>query len=87
MKRVLVHWMEVRTLEVPDECPTDDESKFEQWLFDHAKNSPYTDDPYKANDQHTFVTKSDTRDFEIVDVTAIVPENEKVGSGEDKYQR
>jgi hypothetical protein len=32
MKRIIVHWVEMRTLEVPDDCPeTIDE--FEEWMW------------------------------------------------------
>ena len=88
MKKVIVHWVEMRTLEVPDECPTDDlttigNDDFEKWLFDHTTGN-INIDPYCLEE---FAVKSSTRDFEIVDVEAIVPENEKVGGGEDKHQR
>jgi hypothetical protein len=37
MKRLLVHWVEMRTLEVPDDAPeTTDE--FEEWLWDNGYN-------------------------------------------------
>lgn len=63
MKKVLVHWVEMVTLEVPDECPTDNSDDFERWLYDHDKSSL---DIYKYG--ANFVTKADTRDFEIVEV-------------------
>jgi hypothetical protein len=55
MKRLLVHWVEMRTLEVPDNAPeTTDE--FEEWLWDNGYN------------REQFVVKADQRDFELVDV-------------------
>lgn len=90
MKKVIVHWVEIRTLEVPDECPTDDVDKFEKWMYTHSPTS----EPYKMfsitepiRGKINFVVKSETRDFEIVSVEAIAPSNEYAGSGEDKYQR
>ena len=82
MKKVTVHWVEMRTLEVPDECPTDDVDKFEKWLYDHPM-SDYNY-PYHITE---YAVKLETRDFEIVDVEAIVPENEKIGTKEDIHQR
>ena len=86
MKKVLVHWVEMRTLEVLDECPTDDVNEFEKHLYDRQQMF-FNKDPYSIDDKNSFTVKSETRDFEIVDVEAIVPENEKVGSGEDIHQR
>ena len=83
-KRVSVHWVEMRTLEVPDECPTDKVEDFERWVYDSASNNPYTSDPYDC-DEKNFVIKSGTRDFEIVDVTPM--EEARVGYGEDEHQR
>jgi len=82
MKRVLVHWIEVRTLEVPDQCPTGKVDDFERWLYDHAKN-----DPYAMNGSDMFTVKSSTRDFEIVDVTTIEDQTAKCGCGEDEHER
>ncbi len=86
MKKVIVHWVEMRTLEVPDECPTDDQYAFDEWLNNDCTNNPYCGDPYEYDDKN-YVVETNVRDFEIVDVEAIVPEEEKVGSKEDIHQR
>lgn len=57
MKRVLVHWVEVRTYEVPDECPTDDTEEFYQWIDENTESN--VDD---------YAISKDSRDLEIVDV-------------------
>ena len=55
MKRLIVHWIEMRTLEVPGDCPeTTDE--FEEWLWQNGHT------------REEFVVNADQRDFEIVDV-------------------
>ncbi len=82
MKKVIVHCVEVRTLEVPDECPTDDVDEFEKWVYNNILSMH--SHPYE---NPKIAVKIETRDFEIVDVEAIVPENEKVGSREDIHQR
>ena len=86
MKKVLVHWVETRTLEVPDECPTDNMDKFEKWLYDRQIFF-LNKDPYSIDDKDSLTVGSERRDFEIVDVEAIVPENEKMGTREDIHQR
>lgn len=55
MKRVLVHWVEMRTYEVPDDCPTDDTDEFDEWIGQNT-----------GGDTDTFVAKRDSRDYEIV---------------------
>ena len=56
MKHLIVHWIEMRTLEVPDDAPeTTDE--FEEWLCVNGYN------------REQFVVKADQRDFEVVDVS------------------
>ena len=82
MKKVIVHWVEMRTLEVPDECPTDDVDKFEEFMYNKCM-----EDPYNVNDENSFTVESERKDFEIVDVEVIVPENEKMGTREDIHQR
>ena len=82
MKKVTVHWVEMRTLEVPDECPTDDVDEFNKWMYDRFPLDPF--DPMQIKN---LVVKGDSRDFEIVDVEVIVPENEKMGTREDIHQR
>lgn len=83
MKSVIVHWVEMRTLEVPDECPTDKTEEFEKWLFTHADNHPFCEDPYKVDDCGSLAMRGDTRDFEIVEVTQMLePEY-----NEDKSER
>ena len=84
MKKVTVHWVEMRTLKVPDECPTDDSDEFEKWIYNYSFKDPKRNDPYLYEG---FAVKIETRDFEIVDVEAIVPENEKMGTREDIHQR
>lgn len=54
MKTITYHWVEMRTVEVPDNCPDEDGWQLKSWLYDHPKD--YT------------LLKSDTRDFEIVDI-------------------
>ncbi len=80
MKSVIVHWVEMRTLEVPDECPTDNVDEFEQYLFDRDQN-----DPYAVKSGDTFAVKANTRDFELVEVTQM--SEDKCGVREDKYER
>ena len=55
MKHLIVHWVEMRTLEVPDDAPESTDA-FERWLWENG----YT--------RETFVVKADQRDFEVVDV-------------------
>ena len=55
MKRVLLHWVEIRTLEVPDDFPTDDVSE----LFEYVDS------------MEKYTVKTDSRDLEIVDVEEI----------------
>lgn len=59
MKQVIYHWVEMRTLEVPDEAPTDDIYKLQDWIYKQGKSV----DDYTAS--------SKTRDCEIVDVQEI----------------
>ena len=55
MKRLIVHWVEMRTLEVPDDAPESTDA-FEEWLWENSYN------------REQFVVKADQRDFEVVDV-------------------
>lgn len=57
MKRIVYHYVVMRTLEVPDECPSDNIGNMLEWIGQHR-------DDFMEN--HT--TKEDTRDWEIVDV-------------------
>lgn len=69
MKQVVYHWVEMRTLEVPDEAPTDDICRLLDWVDLQTKNNNKTIDD--------FIVKSDTRDFEIVDVQELIDEEEQ----------
>lgn len=73
MKKVLVHWIEMATLEVPDECPTEESSEFERWIYDNDKS--FGHEPYSKNG--TFCVEQGTRDFEIVKVKNIKEETEE----------
>ncbi len=64
MKRVIVHWVEMRTLEVPDECPTDNVDEFEKWIYNNGLG--IHSNPYEKSG---FAIKLDTRNLEIVDVS------------------
>ena len=55
MKRLIVHWVEMRTLEVPDDAP-ETTNEFEEWLWENGY------------EREQFVVKADQRDFEVVDV-------------------
>jgi len=58
MKRILTHWVEMETLEVPDECPTEDEQAIMDWI--------------EANGgTEIFCVKRNSRDYEIVTVEEI----------------
>lgn len=72
MKKVLVRWVEMVTLEVPNECPTENVTEFEQWIYDHDKSLGH--EPYSKNG--TFTTEVATRDFEIVNVDPFETEEE-----------
>ncbi len=63
MKKVLIHWVEMRTLEVPDECPTDDISDLYDWIEQQ--------EPPSGCDLENYVTKVDSRDHDIVNVEEI----------------
>jgi hypothetical protein len=55
MKRLLVHWVEMRTLEVPDNAP-ERTDEFIEWMV------------VNRCDRESLAVKADERDFEIVDV-------------------
>jgi hypothetical protein len=55
MKRLIVHWVEMRTLEVPDDCP-EKTDEFIEWMV------------INGHDREELAVKADERDFEIVDV-------------------
>ena len=59
MKKILVHWVEMRTYELPDEAPTDNEDELFKWIFQHPK---------AKGDLEYFTISADTRDWEIVDI-------------------
>jgi hypothetical protein len=54
-KEVLYHWVEMRKVIVPDECPTDTFADLDLWMSEHG-------------DSKKFTVKIDSRDYEIVDV-------------------
>jgi len=56
MKKVIVHWVEMQTLIVPDECPTDDAYEMDEWL---------------GANREKYVEKNASRDYEIVDVEVV----------------
>ena len=56
MKHLIVHWVEMRTLEVPDDAP-ESTHEFEEWLWDNGYN------------REQFVVKADQRDYEVVGVS------------------
>jgi hypothetical protein len=58
MKRLLVHWVEMRTLEVPDDAP-ERTDEFIEWMV------------VNRCDRESLAVKADERDFEIVDVPDI----------------
>ena len=60
MKQVLLHWVEMRTLEIPDNFPTEDMEE----LFEYM-------DTVGDDSMEKYTVKSDTRDWEIVDVEEI----------------
>ena len=55
MKRVLIHGVEILTLEIPDNFPTEDASELFEYMDSMEK----------------YTVKSDSRDWEIVDVEKI----------------
>ena len=61
-KKVLAHWVEMRTYEFPFDAPVDDEEELHQWILTH---------PIAQGEWEHFETKSDTRDWEIVSVEDI----------------
>jgi hypothetical protein len=63
MKKVLIHWVEMRTLEVPDECPTDTILDLYDWIAQQ--------EPSSRCDLENYVTKVDSRDHEIVNAEEI----------------
>lgn len=66
MKKVLIHWAEMRTLEVPDECLTDNILDLYDWIAQQEPcNTP------NGCDLEKYVTKADSRDCEIVNVEEI----------------
>lgn len=56
MKQVIYHWVEMRTLEVPDEAPTDDIYQLFDWIDEQGKEI------------EDYTVSSNTRDCEIVNV-------------------
>jgi len=63
-KRVVVHWVEMRTYEVPDDAPTNTYEEFRHWLSQKDDSGMYRDDSY--------MTDEDTRDAEIVEVERLI---------------
>lgn len=55
MKRMIVHWVEMRTLDVADDAP-ETTNEFIEWM---AKN---------GHDRESLAVNADERDFEVVDV-------------------
>ena len=58
MKRIIVHWVEMETLEVPDECPTKSECKIWEWIDNNGGTE-------------NFSIKRSSRDFQIVDIEEV----------------
>lgn len=56
MKRIVYHYVVMRTLEVPDECPSDSIFNIINWVWGNDKST----EDYRV--------KESTRDCEIVDV-------------------
>lgn len=57
MKGILYHYVVMRKIEVPDDCPSDDIGNTAEWCWNQGK------------DLIDYVVSEDTRDCEIVDVT------------------
>ncbi len=72
MKQVTIHWVEMRIMEIPEQCPTGSFNSMLDWL---ASQSP-CDTPY-GHDLENFTISRDTRDFEIVSVEKEEPSNNK----------
>lgn len=58
-KRIIYHWVIKRTLEIPDEVPTDDYETMYKYFVKNGLN------------EYDFLIKEDSRDCEIVDVKNI----------------
>ncbi len=58
MKKIIVHWVEMETLEVPSECPTKSERKMWEWIDKHGGTEKFS-------------VKKDSRDFQVVDIEEI----------------
>ncbi len=57
MKTLVVHWVEMRTYELPDEAPIENEDQLLNWINRH---------PRAQGDMEFFAVSAKTRDWEIV---------------------
>jgi len=57
MKTIIVHWVEMRKYELPEEAPTEKEEDLFNWINQH---------PEAKGDIEFFTVSADTRDWEIV---------------------
>ena len=58
MKKILIHWVEMETLEVPDDCPTNSERKMWEWIDKNGGMKRYS-------------VKRNSRDFQVVDIEEV----------------
>lgn len=65
MKIVTAHYVQMQTIEVPDDCPTDDIQKMWKWL---EENKPKE---WEAEGEQAFIADEQSRDYEIVDVKQV----------------
>jgi predicted DNA-binding transcriptional regulator AlpA len=65
-KKVIYHFVEMRTISVPSKCPTGSFNEMIAWLQDNINDS-FTGREMPA--QNSIVEKAATRDWEIVDIT------------------
>ena len=57
MKRVLVHWVEIRTYEFPDDAPVNDDEELRDYVENHSE---------AQGDWDFFCIHEESRDWEIV---------------------
>lgn len=76
MKRVTYHWVEMRMVDVPDECPTDSVQSMKDWVvFTNIEtieslgiyNQGITATIWPG-EHDKYVIKKESRDMEIVEV-------------------
>jgi len=75
-KIITYHWVEMRKIEVPFDCPDNDISAMTEWINEYVDKDFWGGEgtgycPDVAKEFEVYMSKSDTRDWEIVDVDEV----------------